>query len=700
MAPNRLLLLAVAALFGCGPSSTAKVETPPTTGPRVIEVTLADVGLSAAAMDRDANPCEDFYQFACGGWLRDTKIPADRSRWSRSFSEINKRNEAELKAILDRAAVGTDPALAKLGHFYGACMDEPALEDRALPTLGGLLTQIREVRLKEEPDSAPRPNRPNGLTLAELLAELHRRRLWALFDIDSGQSSKDATQMIAHIDQNGLGLPDRDYYLKPGKEADEIRAFYGNHLQRMFVLSGYEAQAASDAAAAVMVFETALATVSKTRVERRDPEGTHNKIDRVGLVKNAPAFDWVAYLAALGLERVEDINVTSVPYIEGLDLLLAGVRRETLVHYLTWHVLHRLAPALSKAFVDEDFKLTQVLTGQAELRPRWKRCIEASDAALGELLAQPFVAARFTADSKAAVTMMVTAIGEAFVRNVDDLSWMDESTRQRAREKQAKMAFLIGYPDQWKTYDFEVDPKEHVGNVLRSRAQETSRELGKIGKPVDRGHWYMTPPTVNAYYDEHRNQMVFPAGILQPPFYSPSANLAVNLGAMGMVVAHELTHGFDDKGSQFDGDGNLRSWWSPEVRGRFEAKTQCVADEYGAFEVLPGVTLDGQLTLGENIADMGGVKLALAALRALRAGAEEVTLADGFTEDQQLLLSFGQVWCAKFLDDEVRMRVRVDSHSHPRWRVNGSVRNLSEFAEVFSCPAGSAMSPAERCQVW
>jgi putative endopeptidase len=361
--------------------------------------------------------------------------------------------------------------------------------------------------------------------------------------------------------------------------------------------------------------------------------------------------------------------------------------------------VHSSSRTLPKAFVDESFKLEQVLTGQKEIRPRWKRCIDAVDDALGEYLAQPFVELRFSGDSKGAAEKLIHAVGESFAKDLETLRWMDGTARGSARDKHSAMAFLIGYPEKWKSYEFDVKKDDYAGNALRARAFDQARKLGRIGKPVDRSEWEMTPPTVNAYYNPLKNQMVFPAGILQPPFYDVKANVPVNLGAMGMVVGHELTHGFDDEGSQFDKQGNMRDWWDPSVKKRFVAQTQCVQNEYSEFEAIPGVKLNGKLTLGENIADNGGVKLAFYAYREITKDAKEA-IADGFTEDQQFFLSVGQAWCSREREEWLRMASQIDPHSPPRWRVNGSLRNLPEFASAFQCKAGTPMNPEKKCSVW
>ncbi|AUX20726.1 peptidase M13 [Sorangium cellulosum] len=690
--------LALSALLGCGPAASPPPLPPagaalpsPQPAPQglpVVETTLEAVGLDGAALDRSVSPCDDFYQFACGGWLAKAEIPGDERAWYRSFHEIEKRNKAELRRILEDAASagGRDPVSQKIGAFYGACMDEPAIEAAGVAPIADLLARAQKVR------------DPKGL--GALITELHRRRIWALFDISSAQDMKDATRVIAMLDQNGLGLPDRDYYLKEDDKSKALRRTYEEHVARMMRLAGAKGAAATAAAAAVMQIETELAKISKTRVERRDPKGLYNKLDRAALAKAAPSFPWDAYFQGIGRPDIKEVNVTSVRFFEGLSRLLTAVKPAAWQSYLAWHVVRSTAPLLPRAFVDESLTLEAALTGKREVEARWKRCVDATDGALGELLAQPFVKTSFPGASKPAAEAMVREVSEAFRRDVRSLDWMDEGTKRRALAKLDAMAYLIGYPDRWRTYDFEIDPRSYAKSALAARAFHTSWDLGKIDEPLDRDEWQMSPPTVNAYYDLQRNHMVFPAGILQPPFYSVKSSVPVNLGGIGMVVGHELTHGYDDQGSQFDEKGNLEDWWSKEVAAAFKEKTGCVEAQYSAREALPGLTLNGKLTLGENIADLGGVKLAFRAYRAMRRGAAEQTIAGGFTEDQQFFLAHGQAWCGKIRDEALRMMVQVDPHAPPRFRVNGPLANLPEFGEAFQCAPGTPMRPAETCAVW
>lgn len=679
------------------PTPTVRARTAPPPGSRrprangprrrVVKTTLAAVGLDPTAFDRSVSPCKDFYRFACGKWIDRTPIPPDRPRWNRSFSEIYKRNEAALRKILEGAAASkaTSPLLRKVGGYYRACMDVKRVERAGLAPVRPLLRLARRVR--------------NAKTLQRAIVALHQHAIWVFFGLGSTQDFHDATKVIAEIDQAGLGLPDRDYYLKQDKRSKEIRAFYVKHVARMLRLAGASAARARRGAAQVMAIETALAKVSKTRVERRNPKKVYHRLNRAGVLKAAPHLAWLRYFKAMGRPDLEAINVTAPKFLRGVDGLLRKTPARKLRPYLEWHILQSMAGALPKRFVQEAFKMAQRLTGQKVMRARWKRCVSSTDAALGELLAQPFVKQRFSAASRAAVQTQVKAVSHAFEAVMKKLPWFDASTRAKALEKLHQMAYLIGYPNHWKAYPWTVTPL-HGKNVLSSRSYERLRDLRRIGKPVDRGRWEMTPPTVNAYYHPNKNQMVFPAGILQPPFFNSKASIAVNLGGMGMVVGHEMTHGFDDQGAQFDGYGNLRNWWSLVVKKRFGTRTMCVKKQYARFAPLPGVHLNGKLTAGENIADLGGVKLAFRAYRALRAHATEALVADGFTEDQQFFLSVAQIWCAKSSDAYKRMAVKVDPHSPPRFRVNGSLANTPEFARAFKCPKGTPMNPRHTCQVW
>jgi putative endopeptidase len=667
------------------PVPTAEVPA----GPRVVDATLESVGLDASALDRSVQPCQDFYQFACGGWMEKTQIPADKPLWARAFSVIAQHNEAAIHQILEDAAAGKggdDPVMKKIGAYYGACMDETAIEEAKTKPLEPLFKLVKKVKDEK--------------TLAAAITALHARQIWVLWDVSDTQDAKDATKVVAEIDQRGLGMPDRDYYLKDDDKSKEIRQHYVEHVEKTMRLAGLSAKEAKTAAGDVMRIETELAKGSKTRVERRDPKAMYNRLDRDGVGKAAPRMLWDDYYKGLGFNGIREINVTAPRFLEAVNTLFGAEKPAAWRNYLSWHVVRSLTAALPKAFVEEGFAFESSLTGQKEQRVRWKRCVEATSGALGELVAQPYLKGNFSPESKEATERYVHEVAQAFGHEVDKLDWMDAVTKERAAEKLKAMAYLIGYPKAWKVYDFEVKPKSYLDNLLAAHGWDLRFHLDKVGKPVDREEWHMTPPTVNAYYSAQMNHMVFPAGILQPPFFNPKASIAVNLGGMGMVVGHELTHGFDDAGSQFDAKGNLVNWWTDQDNARFKEKTQCVADQYGGYEPLPGVKLNGKLTLGENIADGGGVKLAFHAYRAMRKDAPEVVKAGGFTEDQQFFLGVGQAWCSKLSDEVARLRAQTDPHSPPRFRVNGSLSNLPEFAAAFSCEEGTPMRRQNACTVW
>jgi len=641
-------------------------------------VPLEQVGLVAADMNADADPCVDFYEFACGGWLEKTEIPADRSRTGR-FTEIQDRNQQELKRILEQAATNKG---SRIGQFYSACMDEEAIEKQGLDGIAPLLKKVRRVKTPAQISAA--------------IAELHKNGLNPVFSIDVDFDFKDTSKVIAYLYQGGLGLPTRDYYFDDDKAP--IREAYKTYITNTMKLLGKSDTDAAQAADDVMAIDTALAEVSKTPIEMRNVQGLYNPVDRKQLAKLAPTFDWKRFYRTLRAPQMKAMSVTSKEFFEGFNAALTSQPARAWRHYLEWDVLSFFGNRLPKAYADEAFKFTQVLTGQKERRARWKRCVAATDAAMPDDLGRSFVETMFPGNAKNAAEQMVFGISDAFKESVASYAWMDDATKAKAIEKREMMAYLIGYPDRWRDHRFKVGTN-YAANSLAAFAEDRAYKLAKLGKPADRTEWGMSAPTVNAYYHPLKNHMVFPAGILQRPFYDSSASVAVNLGGMGMIVGHELTHGFDDQGAQFAGDGTATNWWTEEASKNFEAKGQCVIDQYSKYEPLPGVNLKGELTLGENIADMGGVKLSFMAYRALRAGQEPV-VAGGLTEDQQFFVALGQAWCAKSTDRMARLLVENDPHSPPRFRVNGSLSNSPEFAEAFSCNVGAPMRPANTCSVW
>jgi putative endopeptidase len=655
----------------------------------------AVTGVDPAIVDPSVKPCDDFYQYACGGWLAKTPIPPEKSIWSRGFSEVEERNVALLRDIAQADAAGQlDPAdrfAKKVGDFYAACMDEAGIEARGTKDLLALWARIDQVQ------DVP--------ALAKELGFLHKQGDFPLFRLESDQDAKDATQVIGVVEQGGLSLPDRDYYLKDDPKSAAIQQAYREHVERMLRLAGVPAAQAVEDVKAVYALERALAEAHWSRVEMRDPKRTYNRIDLVGLEKAAPRFPWKSYLDALGHGGLTAFSTTTPRFLTRVDELLGKTPPATWRTYLRWRVLSAAAShrALPRAFYDERFAfLSKHFTGAEKQEVRWKDCVHATDGALGEALGQAFVRRHFGEESKASTRQMVSDIEGAMGRDLDGLGWMDDATRARAREKLAKVVNKVGYPDSWRDYGaLKVDRGSYLNSLLAAQAFEVNRDLDKIGKPVDRNEWEMSPPTVNAYYNPAMNEMVFPAGILQPPFFTRGAPAGVNYGAIGMVEGHELTHGFDDEGRQYDALGNLRDWWTPAVGAEFDRRADCVAKQYDGYVAVDDVKLNGRLTLGENIADLGGLKLAYAAWQHSRAGKPATPVA-GFTAEQAFFIGYALSWCTSTRPQAARLRAATDPHAPPMWRVNGPLANLSAFAEAFSCPAGSAMVRAgeQRCEVW
>ncbi len=679
------------------PVDTAKVAPPPaapdtqapplkSTKP-VTSKSLQAVGLDAASMDRSVDPCDDFYQFACGGYIKTTVIPADKPIAMRSFVDISDKNLEYLHGILDAARTkpGADPLMQKVGAYYGACLDEETANKLGTKPILPWLTQIKSVK--------------DPASLSTVIIALQMAGFSPLIPLGSTTDPGDATKVIAGIQQGGLGLPEREYYLKTDDAAKKLRDTYEAYVASTLVAGGYAQADATRLAGDILALETAIAKTHKDRVSMRDPKGTYNKMDRAALAKAMPHFAWDKYWAAAKVPTLKEITVSTPDFLTGVDALIVSTKPEVWRAYLTAYVVKSTAPLLTTELDAASFKFRAVLSGATEQEPRWKRCVQSTDGALGEIIGQIFVRDRFAGDSKKAAEAEVAAIVSAMGDNLAALSWMDPTTKTKAAEKLKAMVSQIGYPKKWRTYAFKLDSKTYYANAMSSRRAETVRDFAKIGKPVDHDEWGMTAPTVNAYYDPSQNQMVFPAGILQPPFYSIDASIPVNLGGMGVVVGHELTHGFDDEGSQYDAQGNLKSWWQPETEKLFKQRTQCVIDQYSKYQI-SGVNLNGGSTVGENIADIGGVKLALAAYRTLRAPAPDTVVADGFSEDQQFFLGFGQAWCAKARPEFEKMRAATDPHSPARWRVDGALSATPEFSRAWSCKQGAKMRPANACVVW
>ena len=657
--------------------------------PAVAETSAPLPAYDPAALDRSVPPCQDFYQYACGGWMRTHPIPSDQSRWGR-FNELAERNKEILRGILEKAAAGpkADPVDRRLGDFYAACMDEEGAEKKGADPLKDQFAAIDALK--------------TAAGLPELLARLHAEGVATAFEFDSDQDYKDATKVIAEYDQGGLGLPDRDYYFKSDEKSVRLRRQYEWHVAKVFGLLGHDPRAAAEEAAAVMRLETALARVSQDRVTRRDPDQTYHRLTRRELTRLAPAFDWDRYYAGAGAPASPWLNVVSTDFAAGFSALISSAPVSDWKVYLRWHVARSFSPWLSREFVDEDFDFAgRKLTGAKELKPRWKRCVEMTDGFLGHDLGRRYVELTFGTEGKARTEELIAALDKSLEKDLRTLDWMTAKTRRRALRKLSAIARKIGSPDRWRDYrGVAVDRGDLVSSARSARAYEIRRRLGKIGKPVDRTDWSMTPPTVNAYYNPQLNEIVFPAGILQPPFFDRAGDQAFNLGAIGVVIGHEMTHGFDDEGRKFDARGNLADWWTPEDARKFEEKAACFVDQYGAYEALPGVKLNGKLTLGENTADNGGVRLATMALEDLKKSGAAAADKDGFTPEQRLYLGFAQVWCQNRTEEIARMLAQVDPHSASRWRVIGALSNMPEFAKAFSCKPTDAMVSPKACRVW
>jgi len=637
-------------------------------------------GIDLSIIDRAVQPCDDFYRFVCGKWLDRTPIPEDRPLWGRAFSEILERNQDVLRQILEKDVRGepdpADPFVEKVRDFYAECMDEPKAETASFKTLQEQLAAIDAVR--------------DAKALAREVAQLHRDGAKPFFGYTAQQDYKDATQVIGAVDQSGLGLPDRDYYFKEDKKSVELRALYVDHVGKMLALAGLP-----DRSKRIMALETELAKASMDRVSRRDPNKVYHRLDRAGLTKAAPRFDWDDYFTAVGTPEVQALNVTVPPFFEALD----GVTQEfdDLRIYLKWRAIEAAADALGKKFVDERFRFNQALTGAKVLLPRWKRCVTMTDRALGEALGRTFATTSGGEQAKGKAREMIQDIEKAFENNLGTLDWMDEPAKKASLYKLHKIDNKVAFPEKWRDYSkMQIGRESLLANVRAAAQFENARELAKIGKPVDRSEWRMTPPTVNAYYNSSLNEMVFPAGIMQLPFFSPEAPLPSNYGGLGMVMGHELTHGFDDRGRKFDGDGNLHEWWSPQVSKAFTERAECVAKQYDGYVAVDDVHLNGHLTLGENIADIGGLKLMISALRS-RGPTQEV---GGFTPEQQAFIAFGQVWCTNYRPEAARTQALTNPHSTGQWRVNGPASDNPDFAKAFSCQPGSPMAPINRCTVW
>jgi putative endopeptidase len=644
------------------------------------------------AIDKTADPCTDFYAYACGNWRKNNPIPSDQATWGR-FNELAEHNRYLLYVDLKKAADDPQTPLQKqYGDFYASCMNSDLADRLGEKPVEPVLAKIDALAAKDQ--------------LAALVAQLQDKDdTPVFFRFSSEQDERDATRQIASVFQGGLGLPDRDYYLLDDPRMTKIRSQYKAYVVALFKLSGDNDEKAAAEADSVLTIETALAKGATPRVELRDPDKRYHLQPVSGLKTLAPDFQWEKYLAGMPAPQIDQLNVGTPDFFKSMNEVIDQQSLNSIKSYLRFHALNSAAPWLSSSFDDLHFGFFgATLQGQAEQQARWKRCTTLTDRALGEAVGQDWVRQNFPPQAKDNMEKLVAALQTALGEDIQNLPWMTPETKKEAEAKLAEFRKKIGYPEHWRDYSkLEVKRDDLLGNLQRSSAFETAWDLGHIGKPVDEKEWGMTPPTVNAYYDPSNNDINFPAGILQPPFYDVTKDPAVNFGAIGVVIGHEMTHGFDDQGSKYDGKGNVKDWWTPDDRKAFDARTGCEVNEYGSFEPVPGAKLNGKLTLGENTADNGGIRIAYQALMSVLAqqgGAAKTQKLDGYTPEQRFFISFAQVWCENRTEQIERVRARTDPHSPGKFRVNGTVQNFDEFGKAFGCKKGQPMMSDNPCVVW
>ena len=650
-------------------------------------------GFDLANLDKNTPACSDFYQYANGGWLAANPIPAAYSSWGVA-SILNEKNRDVSHEILDSLAANTaapkGSAEQKVGDYYASCMDEAKIEKEGIQPIAPVFEKIAAIKDTKD--------------LQDAITHFHSMGLNVIFASGSIQDFKNSAEVTFGIFQGGLGLPDRDYYLKADEDSKKTRDAYVQHVAKMFGLMGDDAAKASAEAQTVMTIETKLAEASMTRVERRNPANIYHPMTVAQLKELAPAFDWVGYMQKLGVPGKTNVNVGMPDFFtKAVNPMLTSVPISDWQTYLRWHAINYAASALSSPFVDEDFNFKgKILQGAKENLPRWKRCVASTDNALGEALGEVWVKKAFPPSAKARALDMVKNLESALKDDIGTLSWMSPETKKQALTKLQAFLNKIGYPDKWRDYSsLSIDRGPYVLNRVHANAFEVSRDLNKIGRPVDRMEWQMSPPTVNAYYNPLINEIVFPAGILQPPFFDPEADDAYNYGGMGSVIGHEMSHGFDDTGAQFDATGNLKNWWTEDDLKNFKARAQCVINQFNGFEVEKGLNVNGNLVVGESIGDLGGLVIAYAAFQKATAGKPKQVI-DGFTPEQRFFLGYARGWATNMRPELARLITKTNPHPLPKFRVNGPLSNMPQFAEAFSCKAGDPMVRAEkdRCQIW
>jgi putative endopeptidase len=646
-------------------------------------------GFSLTNLDRTCKPCDNFYEFAMGSWRKANPIPPEYSNWG-TFTALRDNNLTAMQTVLEAARKANAPAGSteqKIGDFYASCMDSTAIEAAGLKPIAEDLSAIEAISDRHSLDA--------------LIPKLQQEGVGVLFRFSSGQDLKDSSRVIAQASQGGLGMPDRDYYLREDEKSQQLRADYTAHVAKMFTLAGDASDQAASEATTVMTIETALAKASRTRVELRDPEKNYHPMAIAEMDKLTPDWPWESYLREVGAAPVELVNMRQPEFFERMNQQLSSVSLPEWKVYLRWHVIHASAPGLPERFVEENFDFyDRKLSGTKEMLPRWKRCVQSTDRNLGEALGQVYVEKYFPPAAKARAKEMVDNLIAALREDIPTLSWMGPETKKEALAKLGAFTVKIGYPDKWRDYSsLLINRGAYALNVRRSVEFEYARQLAKIGKPVDRAEWGMTPPTVNAYYSSSMNEIVFPAGILQPPFYNPNADDAVNYGGIGAVIGHEISHGFDDQGSKFDGKGNLHEWWTSEDRKNFTERGDCVVNQFNGYEVEPGLHQNGKLVLGESIGDLGGLAIAYAAYEKSIEGKRPNDI-DGFTPEQRFFLGWAQVWGANQRAEAARLQTNTDPHPLARFRGNGPLTNMEAFAKAFACKKGDAMVREQSCRIW
>jgi len=648
-------------------------------------------GFDTANLDRTCKPCDDFFQFAEGGWMKNNPIPPEYPEWG-SFITLQDKNEKSLHEILEAAAANSSAAAGsneqKIGDYYATCMDTKAIEEQGLKPLADDLSRIDAIH-----DTA---------SLVDTGAHLQTEGVGVLFGFGSDQDFKDSSKVIGEANQGGLGLPDRDYYTRDDDESKKLRQQYVEHIAKLLTFMGDAPDESAQEGKAVLALETSLAKASLNNVDLRDPQKVYHKMSVAEAQALTPHLSWEAYFHSVGAPKLTEMNIGEPEFFKALDGLLTSVPLADWKTYYRWQLIDRSARLLPDAFVQENFNFNgRILTGTKEIRARWRRCSAATDQQLGEVLGQVYVQKYFPPEAKARALELVHNLLAALHDDLQGLEWMSPATRKAASEKLEAFALKIGYPDKWRDYSaLKIDRSSYLQNSFRGAKFEAARDLAKIGKPLDRSEWGLTPPSVNAYYNPQLNEIVFPAGILQPGFYDPKRDDAYNYGAIGAVIGHEITHGFDDQGAQFDPQGNLKNWWTEQDLKSFQDRGECIVKQFDGFEVEKGLHENGKLVEGESIADLGGLTIAYAALQKSLAGKSHQADADGFTPEQRFFLGYSLIWATNMRPEYARLQTNADPHPLSKFRVNGPLSNMAEFAKAFGCKRGEAMVRGEICKIW